>query len=1186
MNVEKRQENNLTDNNAELSDVAKREQEILHFWQEKNIFEKSVKFPAGQPAKGDFVFYDGPPFATGKPHHGHLLAGAIKDAVPRFMTMNGCRVERRWGWDCHGLPLENIVEKRLGLATKRDIEKFGVKKFNETARNLVMEYADYWRAFVPRFGRFVDMDNDYKTMDTDYTESVWWVFKTLYEKGLLYEGFKIVHLCSRCGTTLSNFEVNQGYKDIKDISVYVELPLLNEAGEITDTSLLAWTTTPWTLPGNLAVAIGGEFDYAVVKVKIEGDLYKKFILIKERVEAVFAHYEYEVLEFIKGSALQGRRYQPPFSYWQVNSEEDLSRAWKIYIADFVKNSDDEGTGIVHIAPAYGDDDMRLARDNNLPIKHHVGEDGCFVDWVTDFAGQPVKPKDDDGLGVSHLDADINIIKFLAKAGKLFKKEKITHSYPHCWRCDTPLLNYATTSWFVEVVKIKDRLVDINGGIKWVPSVVGKNRFGKWLQGARDWAISRQRYWGAPLPVWKKEDDNEVIICGSLDELKNLVKKSHNNYFMVRHGESDFNVKGILNAVPEQSDNNLTALGREQVVSLAKRLKTEIENIDLIYYSPLPRTKQTADILAKEIGLSEEFLIADERLTEIKFGEFENRPYGEYHDFFEDGDGAMRKRPKGGETWLDVKKRVGELLYEIDNKYSHKNILFVSHNGTLQMLQAAAGVEDEKTVIEHINNDTYDLKNAELRPLSFTPLPHNDNFELDLHLPYIDEVSLEKDGVKLTRIKDVFDCWFESGSMPYGKVHYPFENKDTFLGKYFPAQFIAEGLDQTRGWFYSMLVLGVALFDRAPYENVIVNGLVLAEDGKKMSKSLNNYPDPEELVNKVGADSIRFYLLSSPVVKGESISFLEKDIVELQRKNIGRLHNVLMMWRMYGGVEVEASGNSNNILDKWIDARLRQLITDITNGYKNYELDKATRPITGFIDDLSVWYLRRSRDRLKGDNEEDKKQSLSTLRQVLRQLSLVMAPSMPFYADYLWQAVKSDSDTESVHLAAWPEIKVQSEDGEIIERMKHVREIVSLALEARVKAMIKVRQPITSVTGPELSAEEADLVLSELNAKSYLIGDKVEIDTVLTEDLKSEGAVREFMRAIQSERKKIGLSPDDPVSLLIDTDNVGKDIIESYKDLILKTVGANNIKWTDIPENRHDKQVLSYDKLNLVFSVEV
>ncbi len=1152
------------------SDVALREESIQSFWEEQDIFNKSLQAPAGDAPKGDFVFYDGPPFATGLPHYGHILAGTIKDTVPRFWTMNGYHVRRQWGWDCHGLPVENLIEKKLGLATKRDIEEYGVQKFNESARDSVMEYADDWQRIIPRMGRFVDMENDYKTMDSTYTESVWWVFKALYDKGLVYEGFKSMHLCPRCGTTLSNFEVNQGYKDIKDISVFVELPLVNEKG----TSLIIWTTTPWTLPGNLAAAINSEYEYAVVEVETEDGSTKRVIMAKDRVSAVMGEKKHTVVETRKGTDLVGLRYEPPFPWLQSEEFEGKENAWQILHADFVELGE-EGTGAVHIAPAYGDDDMKLAQEHSVPIVHHVNESGHFMDFVTDFAGQLVKPKDDDESGVSHMDADIEIIRALAAAGKLFDKEKITHSYPHCWRCETPLLNYGTTSWFVEVTKLKDNLVAANEKVSWVPDHVGTNRFGKWLEGARDWAVSRQRYWGAPLPIWRNPETKEFKVFGGLTELQALAKKSGNQYFITRHAESELNTKDILN-VEESVENGITDKGKKQVDQLAAELKST--SIDLIYHSPLQRTRETAELLAEKLDLPSEALVQEARLLEMGFGEFEGKTVDDYHTFLGDGMGSLTKRPEGGETWTEVKQRAGGLLYELEEKHAGKKILFVSHNGTLQMLQAAAKGDNMETTAGHIEDDSYDLKNAELRELSFTPMPHNDNYELDFHRPYIDDFIVKENGVQLERVPDVFDCWFESGSMPYAQHHYPFENKAEFEKEHFPAQFIAEGLDQTRGWFYSLIVLGTALFGKSPFENVIVNGTVLAEDGRKMSKSLQNYPDPMDVANTAGADAMRFYLLSSSTVKGEDFNFTEKEVLELQRKNIGRLHNVLAMYEMFAKGE-KANNSSDQVLDKWIIARLNQLVSETTAGYRGYELDKATRPVTDFIDDLSVWYLRRSRDRLKGEDVEDKTKALATLRYTLRTLALVMAPAMPFYAEYLWLAVKETDDAESVHLAKWPE--AGAADTKVIETMAETREIVTAALEARTKAGIKVRQPITSVSGPALPEELQVVVLDELNAKTYQADtESVSIDTTLTPELMAEGAVRELMRAVQGQRKAAGLAPQDSIVLTVSTDEAGRATVELHKELLTKTVGASDVVFA-----KTEGEEVVTDAMKFIFSIK-
>jgi isoleucyl-tRNA synthetase len=1144
------------------TEVAQREEAVQAFWLEHDIFNKSLEKPAGENPVGQFTFYDGPPFATGTPHYGHILASTIKDSVPRFWTMNGYRVNRTWGWDCHGLPLENLIEKKLGLATKRDIEEYGVKNFNEAARSTVMEYADYWKMAIPRMGRWADMENDYKTMDSTYTESVWWVFSELHKKGLVFEGFKTMHLCPRCGTTLSNFEVNQGYKDIKDIAVTVKLPLLDEAGSTTDTSLLVWTTTPWTLPGNMAAAVHNELDYVKVKVSVDA-VTEFYILAKDRLSQL-GEVSSEVVEEMKGTALVGKSYQPPFNYLHTQ-DFDKANAWKIWHADYVEVGT-EGTGAVHIAPAYGDDDMKLAQVNNVPIIHHVDTAGHFVPFVTDFAGRLVKPKDDDTAGVDHKDTDIEILKALQAAGKVFKKENITHSYPHCWRCDTPLLNYATTSWFVNVPKIKDELIAANNAVNWIPDHVGSNRFGNWLEGARDWAVSRQRYWGAPLPIWKNPKTGDFKVFGSLVELQEYLPKSGNKYFVVRHAQAQSNLgDAVIDAIPDEN-NPLTDTGRAQCVVAAESLKDK--GITHIVHSGMQRTRETAENIARELGLDDNVISVDARIIELQTGiTFEGKTWAEYNANYANEEEKFTKVIPGVENRYDLIKRAGEFLYDFDANHTNETVLIVGHASSTFALRCVAEGAEHKRVIE-LKKEGY-LDNAEVRPLPFTPVPHNDNYALDYHRPYIDDIKLvDTDGTPLVRVPDVFDCWFESGSMPYAQHHFMGQNLEEFLQTQFPAQFIAEGLDQTRGWFYSLIVLGTALFGKSPFENVIVNGLVLAEDGKKMSKSLKNYPDPMELVDRVGADAVRYYMLTAPIMRAEDLNFSEKEVLELQRKNIGRLHNVLAMYEMYANDTV-ATATSDNILDRWIIARLNQLIVESTAGYKVYELDKATRPLADFIDDVSVWYLRRSRERLKNDADiEDKAKALSTLRFILRELAKVMAPAMPFYAEYLYLAVRTESEPESVHLTAWP--VAGTVDSGLIEKMKEVRMFVTAGLEARTKANIKVRQPLSELfirTEMLPDTELLDLIKDELNVKQISLDgvesgaeatSKITLITELTPELIAEGAVREVMRAVQDMRKDAGLEPSDRIVLTIDTNENGQNAIMAHKESLLKTVGATDV----------------------------
>ena len=1227
---------------------AEREERILAMWNEQKTFQKSLEKPA---PKGDYTFYDGPPFATGLPHYGHILAGTIKDVIPRFKTMQGYRVRRRWGWDCHGLPVENLIEKELGLKSKKDIVDYGVGRFNAVAKQSVMRYADEWRRIIPRLGRWVDMENDYRTMDTTYTESVWWIFKTLYDKGLVREDFKSMNFCPHCETTLSNFEVAQGYKDITDISVYVRFKKTRSQGDMKsgdqrvgpaearqgdreegETYFLAWTTTPWTLPGNVALAVNPEIEYVKVKnlgpkvagknqsseksatglsvvdsatakpAQSTGALTEFFILAKSRIEALKG-INYEIVAEVKGSDLVGQSYEPMFDYYGKDASlKNRANGWKVYGAEFVTTED--GTGVVHIAPAFGADDYGMLKKYSLPFVQHVATNGTFKAEVTDFVGLSVKPKDTEEDKNAHQKTDVEVIKWLAHHGFLFEKEKLVHSYPHCWRCDTPLLNYATSSWFVEVPKIKDKLVAENNKICWVPPEVGSARFGNWLEGARDWAVSRSRFWGAPIPVWRIENakkeirkegkneqgkmgqgeaESELVVLGSVEDLKKY-SKAKNNYFVMRHGQAENNVKGVLNSV-KRDLYHLTEIGKQQVSSSAESLKDK--KIDVIFASPFMRAQETAQIVAEKFGIKKDDIHTDDRLHEYSMGIFEGRPQNEIEEQFPP---AVRfdKWPEGGEGYTDVKKRMGDVLYEIEKNYTGKNVLIVTHGTPATILLAVARGLDKKQTIQFYN-DSAVIKNAEIRSLDFVPLPHNTEYELDLHRPFIDDIELRTaDGKKLTRVQDVFDCWFESGSMPYGESHYPFEGdcgRDGFNPKGgvfkkshgYPADFIAEGLDQTRGWFYSMLVLGVALFGKTPYKKVIVNGLVLAEDGQKMSKSKKNYPDPMTLVDKYGADSMRFYMLGSPVVHGQDLLFSERGVDEVTKKVVNRILNVVSFYEMYAGEKsgsgtvstgVSESNNTQprfqNVLDRWIVSRLNETIASVTKGLEAGELDRAERPFLDLVEDLSVWYLRRSRDRFKGDDKADRDSALSATKLVLTETAKLLAPFMPFLAEDIYGRVAGRGD--SVHLQSWP--TAGKIDIDLLADMQKVRDISSKALEARMTAKINVRQPLASLkvkssavwktkdTKSNTVDQLVELIKDELNVKAVLFGsavsDEYVLDTDITPALKEEGMFRELARAVQDFRKEKGLSVNDRPVLRIELDARAGDFLKKYTDKLMST----------------------------------
>ncbi|MDQ3076791.1 MAG: class I tRNA ligase family protein, partial [bacterium] len=1036
-------------------------------------------------------------------------------------------VPRRWGWDTHGLPVENLIEKELGLKNKKDIEEYGIGKFNEAARASVLRYDAEWKKIIPRSGRWVDMDDPYLTMQPTYTESIWWSFKTLHQKNLINQGYKVMYVCPRCETSISNFEVTQGYKDITDISVYVKFELTDEPA----TFVLAWTTTPWTLPGNVGLAVGNDIDYAVVNFDNI-----KYIVAKERVVYVFKDKAHTIESEVKGNLLVGKKYKPVFNYYQNQDLKGKENAWKIYGADFVTTTD--GTGVVHIAPAYGEDDYKLATRENLPVIHHVGMDGLFKKEVTDLAGYTAKPKDD------HQKGDVEIIKLLAVKGTLFAKEKIIHSYPHCWRCDTPLLNYATESWFVKVTEIKDTLVNLNKKVQWVPEEIGEGRFGKWLENARDWAISRSRYWGAPLPVWVCKICEKKEIIGSIDDLKKHTKR--NDYFIIRHGEAENNKQNILSCDPENV-HCLTDNGVRQVEEAVQKLQDK--KIDLIISSDLFRTKQTAELIQKKLNLSKDSLILDERLREYNFGDYNKKGVDSWHTYWATKKwGDINEKVPGGESPQDVLNRVASFINEIDSKYNDKTILIVSHNDPIRFLISVVQGND----ISKISKDEWrktQFINAQVQKMEYAKIPHN-NYVLDLHRPYIDEISFGCEcGGEMHRIPEVFDTWYESGSMPYASIHYPFKNKEKIdKNEFFPADFIAEGQDQTRGWFYSLLVLSAGLFGVSPYKNVLVNGIVLAEDGQKMAKRLKNYPELDTVFNTYGADALRYFLMASPAVRADDIAFSEKGLDEVVKKVISKLDNVYTFYKTYekGVGELQEKPISPHVLDQWITARLNQITQEVTASLEKYELDRAARPFVLFIDDLSTWYLRRSRDRFKGDDILDRDNALLTIRYILRETAKLIAPFMPFMAEDLYQKVKGKDGKESVHLESWPE--PQEADQDIIVSMQKTRDIVSLGLEARAKVGIKVRQPLASLK-VNIVGLYIDLLKDEVNVKEiieFAEEGKVELDTTITPELKLEGQAREFIRSLQDLRKKAGLSPSDTISLTVDTSDEGKNIIDSFK----------------------------------------
>ena len=1116
----------MADEEPVKSEVAKREEEILKFWQENKIFEKTL---AKESPKGEYVFYDGPPFATGTPHYGHILASAIKDAVPRYQTMRGYHIDRRWGWDCHGLPVENIVEKELKISGKKEIEKVGVDKFNEMARSKVLAYVNEWKKVVERMGRWVDFDGSYKTMDNTYMESVWWALAEINKKGLIYEGTRVLPYCPRCETPIANAEIamDNSYKNITDISVYVKFKLTDFATEsffqvlgknpqtMEKTSnssvfLLAWTTTPWTLPGNTALAVGPEINYVGVEISETREI---LILAKSRLEALKDH-KYEIVAEFSGKDLVGLKYQTLFDYYLKEGQ--------IYAADFVTTED--GTGIVHIAPAFGEDDMKLAQKENLPIVIHVDQTGRFKPEVKDFAGQSVKSKD------NHQTADIEIIKHLAKQGTLFEKQKIVHAYPHCMRCETPLYYYAIPSWFIKIQDLKPRLQELNREINWVPEHLKLGRFAKSMEGAPDWNISRNRFWATPLPIWRCGECSQIKVVGSLKELQERIVSSGNKYWIMRHGEGDHNVQNIVSSRVGNS-HHLTVRGKEQVLAAIPELKKA--KIDLIISSDFLRTKETAELVAKELGLLAKEVVYDERLREVDFGDFDSQSVDGYYQYFKNTLDKFTKGCPGGENLMQVKRRMTQALESFETGYQGKNILIISHETPITLLFAGALGLDLPTASDF--KETHDdfLLTGEVRELAYKPLPHNADYELDLHRPYIDAIKLtcECDG-EMKRITEVVDCWFESGSMPFASNHYPFDNEERTRRR-LPADFVAEYIAQTRTWFYYMHAVSTILFDKIPFKNVMTTGNVLAEDGQKMSKSKGNFPDPKIVFDKYGVDALRFYLLSSPLMKAEDLLFSEKGVNEIYRKIISRLWNVYTFYEMYTGKQMTSEKKSENILDRWIISRLNQVIADVTVAMDKYEIDQALRPIDLFIDDLSTWYLRRSRERFKSEDAAGAQVAMTTTRTVLLALAKTMAPFTPFVAEDIYRKLGGEKD--SVHLEEWPH-SVKTSRGkpeEIIEEMAKTREIVSLGLELRAKAGIKIRQPLASLAvKTPLAKEYLTLIHDELNVEEVKVDSKLVeplvLDIDLSPELKEKGELRDLIREVQDWRKQQNLKPGEKV----------------------------------------------------------
>jgi isoleucyl-tRNA synthetase len=1003
------------------------EEKVLAFWEENKTFEKSLSQRAHAE---EYVFYDGPPFATGLPHYGHFIPSTVKDVIPRYQTMKGRKVERRFGWDCHGLPVEYEMEKELGISGKKQIEEYGVAKFNEACRSIVLRYTREWRRVITRLGRWVDFDHDYKTMDPDYMESIWWVLSELWKKGLMYEGYYILPYCPRCSTALSNHELNLGgYIDVSDPAITVKFALEGEP----DTFFLAWTTTPWTLPSNLGLALGADISY--VKVK---DGAEHYILAEARLPAYYKDPSaYQVEGRYSGRELAGKSYAPLFPYFAHLREKG---AFRTRNGDFVTT--DEGTGIVHTAPGFGEDDYNLFKGTGVPTVCPVDEEVKFTAEVSDYVGQFVK------------DTDKAIIRRLKDERRLVRHESYNHSYPHCWRCKSPLVYRAVSEWFVSVEKIKSRMLAANDTIAWMPAHLKTGRFGKWLENARDWAISRSRYWGNPIPVWRCDACRAQVCIGSRAELEEKTGK--------------------------------------------------------------------------------------------------------------------------------------------------------------------------KTV--------------------------------DLHKHFIDDLTWKCEcGGTMHRISEVLDCWFESGAMPYGQNHYPFENRARF-DAHFPADFISESIDQTRGWFYTLVVLGVALFDKPTFRNVIVSGLILDTEGKKMSKSARNYADPMQVIGTYGADAMRLFLLDSAVLKAEDLRFSEAGVKEVVKNIILPLWNSYSFFVTYANIDgVTMSGDARisgeNSLDRWLLSEAERMVKETTEQLELYDLQKAVDVFVEFIDLLNNWYIRRSRRRFwRSGNDADKQEAYATLHTALMKLILVAAPFIPFITEEMYANLRFPSMPESIHLCPFPVYDPSRRDEHLERKMKVTMKAVGMGRSLRTEYSLKVRQPLNALHIVTRDAEEKkillemeDLIKDELNVKSVafrenedelveyrakanfrtlgkilgkdmkaaaalieklplsdihaliagrsigltlggrtvsLAPDAVEIqriekeslkvindgtltvalDPELTPELVEEGLVRDLVRGVQNLRKERGLEVTDRIELALSGSEAVRAAAENYRQHLLAETLAEGWRW--------------------------